>query len=334
MRILIYEHITGGGLLHAGAGVLDLLRPEGEAMLSALAGEFRRLAGMEVLVLRDARLPPLPPAVGIHVHNVSMAEEDLSLLATLAASADGTILIAPELDGILLQRARLVEKSGGRLLSPSSRVIALASDKQRTTAALRRAGVPSPRSVALESDDNGQCSLPHDFPFPAVLKRIDGAGSLRTRRVERPDEKPQLDPGPWMLEEYVPGLPTSAAVLCGRWGNVVLPPFTQHVDAVTFSYKGASRLVDPSQIERAHHWAAKAAAALPEPAGYVGVDMVLGNDPAGKEDAVIEINPRLTTSFIGLCSIARTNLASAMLAVAAGERACLEFTDDPVSFQL
>ena len=51
---------------------------------------------------------------------------------------------------------------------------------------------------------------------------------------------------------------------------------------------------------------------MPGLLGYVGVDVVLGNDG---RDWAIEINPRLTTSYVGLRALARFNLAQTMLAV-------------------
>ena len=49
--------------------------------------------------------------------------------------------------------------------------------------------------------------------------------------------------------------------------------------------------------------------------GYVGVDMVLGD--AG--DYAIEINPRLTTSYLGLRQLCQQNLAELILRLAQGE---------------
>lgn len=51
--------------------------------------------------------------------------------------------------------------------------------------------------------------------------------------------------------------------------------------------------------------------------GFFGLDLILGDDPAGSGDVVIEVNPRLTTSYVGL--LAQGNLAAALLAVVAGE---------------
>ena len=57
----------------------------------------------------------------------------------------------------------------------------------------------------------------------------------------------------------------------------------------------------------------------------MGVDLVLGRDPTGAEDFVIEVNPRLTTSYVGLRAAAKTNLAEAMLRVAEGDTTPVEF---------
>jgi predicted ATP-grasp superfamily ATP-dependent carboligase len=58
--------------------------------------------------------------------------------------------------------------------------------------------------------------------------------------------------------------------------------------------------------------------ALPGAFGYLGVDLVLGESADGADDFVIEINPRLTTSYIGLRAAVEENLAAAMLDIAEG----------------
>jgi predicted ATP-grasp superfamily ATP-dependent carboligase len=330
LRLFIYEYITGGGLFGASGDDLDSLRREGEAMVTVIAHQFAQVAGVQVDLLWDARLPE--PSLPARLHRVASAEVETAALAAIASDADGTIVIAPEIDGILLHRARVVENTGGRLFSPSSNVIAIASDKRQTTTRLRATGIPAPHCVELRADDRSVAILPREFRFPAVLKRIDGAGSLGMRRVDDAGAAIQLGSGRWMLEESVPGVAASAAVLCGPNGHVVLPAFLQQLDAETFSYTGGSRLQGTGLQIRMRHLAARAIEILPDPVGFIGVDMVLGDDESGKHDAVIEINPRLTTSIVGLCAIARTNLADAMLAVARGGIVDLEFSDDDVSF--
>ena len=73
------------------------------------------------------------------------------------------------------------------------------------------------------------------------------------------------------------------------------------------------------------------AAVLPPTVGYVGMDMILG--PEGPEsDVVLELNPRLTTSYLGLRQLARANLAAAMLAAVAGQPVHVSFGHQHVEF--
>ena len=67
--------------------------------------------------------------------------------------------------------------------------------------------------------------------------------------------------------------------------------------------------------------------------GYVGVDLVLGAAPDGTRDYAIEINPRLTTSYIGLRQLCRSNLAQAWLDVLDGRDVVLDWEEGPVEFR-
>jgi predicted ATP-grasp superfamily ATP-dependent carboligase len=51
----------------------------------------------------------------------------------------------------------------------------------------------------------------------------------------------------------------------------------------------------------------------------VGVDLVLGDAADGSRDFAIEINPRLTTSYVGLRALCETNLAEMMVKMSDGE---------------
>ena len=74
--------------------------------------------------------------------------------------------------------------------------------------------------------------------------------------------------------------------------------------------------------------------ALPPATGYVGVDLVLGRDPNGSEDYVIEVNPRLTTSYVGLRAAAKSNLADSMFRIAQVNRPRSSFSDRPLEFDV
>ncbi len=61
--------------------------------------------------------------------------------------------------------------------------------------------------------------------------------------------------------------------------------------------------------------------------GFVGLDLLLGDRPS--EDCVIEINPRLTTSYVGLRRMIHGNLAARLFDLETGAVSCCA-TEDSV----
>jgi hypothetical protein len=270
----------------------------------------------------------------LRCYPVRTAEQEAELFDRLASQSDWTVLIAPELGNRLADRCRRVAALGGRLLGPEPPLVEIASDKQRTAEVLAAAGVRVPPGIALRPTD----PLPADFPYPAVLKPRWGAGSQSVRRIDRFPAKdlPAVEIAcPSRLERYCPGLPVSVAFLCGPASRFPLIPCRQHLSQDgRFEYQGGSLPLEPTLARRAVRLAEAAIAALPRPTGYLGVDLVLGSHPSGEDDAVIEINPRLTTSYVGLRAAAGggVNLAEAMLDVRLGRQPRLSFRPEKLRF--
>lgn len=332
MRLLIYEWVTGGGLVgHQGPLPESLLR-EGLAMVQAAAADAAGVEGVAPALLRDLRLPSLSAEGGEIVEVASRSEHDAAI-QELASEADAVLVIAPETDGVLLKTVQRMEASGARLLSPGAELVAVAGDKQRTGDALQAAGVPAPTARRLEPDQR----LPSDFPYPAVLKPLDGAGSQDTHVVAHAGEQIPAYAWPRRLERFLPGTPASVAVLgvVGVVGDdpIALPPCRQRISIDgRLSYQGGSTPLAPRLAERASQLAIDAAHALPAFVGLVGIDLVLGDDPDGSLDAVIEVNPRLTTSYVGLRRIVHGGLIGPMLAAAAGKRPTLEIDSKSIAW--
>jgi predicted ATP-grasp superfamily ATP-dependent carboligase len=328
MHIFVYEWATGGGLVEEPGALPESLVREGAAMISALAADLVRIDGCRVTTLRDPRVLQLA-LPGCEVLDVLSRTSHGDEISRLAAVADGTILIAPEFDGILLRAARRVESAEGRLISPSPEFIRIAASKQRTCEVLSAAGVPVPDGRELQPEE----PLPATFPYPAVLKPVDGAGSQDIYMVSGPRDAPPAYAWPRRLERYVPGLAASVAMICGPAGRLALPACSQRISADgRLRYLGGELPLPAGLASRAAELADRALAALPAVVGYVGVDLVLGREPNGREDAVIEINPRLTTSYVGLRAAAQTNLAGAIWQVANSQLAQIDFSTRPIEF--
>jgi tyramine---L-glutamate ligase len=328
MRIFVYEWATGGGLVEEPGSLPASLAREGAAMIGGFVADLQRIPGCRVVAFRDPRFVQLALGNCEIVEVLSRFAHDEEI-ERLSAECDATILIAPEFDDILWKLARRVVAAGGNLFSPSPGFIRVAADKQRTCELLQKAGVPVPVGRVLEPDE----PLPADFSYPAVLKPIDGAGSQDTYFVRTPMDKPPAYAWPRRLERFVPGMAASAARLCGPVESISLAPCKQRIsDDGRLRYLGGELPLTAGFAERAQDLASRALAAMPPAIGFVGVDLVLGREPDGSEDFVIEVNPRLTTSYVGLRAAARSNLAEAMLNVATGATASIEFTDRSIEF--
>ncbi len=328
MRVFIYEYACA---LDQGLSVAESIRAEGRAMLSAVVEDFARVPDVQVLTLLGA-----PPG----------GEEEA--FRSHAAAADWSLVIAPEFDGLLLTRCRWVEEAGGRLLGPSLAAVELASDKWATYQLLREAGVPTPETWLLPGaremggrggifdapvvrEPAGASKTPPRPLMSMVVKPRFGAGSQDVRLVA--DAHLVRAAGRLLAQEHVAGVAASVAFLTGPGRLVPLAPAYQRLsDDGRFRYLGGKIPLSPSLAKRAVPLARRALEALPGLRGYVGVDLVLG-DVGNHADFVIEINPRLTTSYVGLRVLARTNLAEAMLAAAAGEPPELQWREGAVAFE-
>jgi predicted ATP-grasp superfamily ATP-dependent carboligase len=181
------------------------------------------------------------------------------------------------------------------------------------------------------------------FPFPVVCKPRIGAGSLATFLVRDAREWEQcLDRGGaegWkgekLVQPFVRGQAASVAFLVGPTSAVALLPATQELSTDgRFQYRGGCIPLPAPEAERAVALAGRTVQAVAGLRGYVGVDVVLGDESDGSRDWVIEINPRLTTSYVGLRALAQTNLAEAMLrAVMGQEIPVLAWSAGSVRFQ-
>jgi predicted ATP-grasp superfamily ATP-dependent carboligase len=268
-------------------------------MLDALAADAVRDAAVDVTVLVDDAIALTLPAE-VHARPVPRGGEVDALVAA-ACAADWTVIVAPETDGILASRVAAVRAAGGRVLGASDAFIAIAADKQATVNALAAAGVPVPAGRSLAAGE----TVPSGFCMPAVRKDRASVGCDGLQIIRDATVAPA--PTATRLEAFVAGTPVGVSCLCGAAGIDVLPPMRQRFTGGDRPlYAGSDLLDDPQLARRAEALARRAMAAIDRAAGgdgaagWIGVDMILGLRDDGRDDRVLEVNPRLTTSFVWL----------------------------------
>ncbi|MBL8797195.1 MAG: ATP-grasp domain-containing protein [Planctomycetia bacterium] len=308
MRVFVYEHLCA--TLPTAAVAWQSLRGEGQAMLTAFSDDLRAVPGIEVVMLEPGQAGEF---------------------AETAAQADFTLVIAPECDGILESLCRTVEQVGGRLLGPAADAVRLTADKLKLASLWKLRGVPTPPTrLALPQE-----TVPHIFG-PAVVKPRHGAGSLATHWIATGAEwRPALTAArsetsdDLIAQPFVPGRAVSVAWLRGPRQRLPLLPTAQDLSPDgRLHYRGGSLPLPPPLAERAVRLSAQAIEAVPGLLGYVGVDLVLGEAEDGSADVAIEVNPRPTTSYVGLRAVARLNLMETLLRVVQGEAVAAPCWDD------
>jgi hypothetical protein len=319
MRIFVYEHLCAGTNLGAAS-----LAVEGLAMLGAVLADLTACNDVEVVTMATPRitkrLRTQAPEAKMYVVEVGQQE---MLFRQLARQSEGTFVIAPEFADILAQRAEWALDEGNALLGSSPEGIRLAADKFRLAQHWQTHGIPTCQTEVYR---RGTCP----FPFPVVIKPRHGAGCLSTftalsqaeydralARAQSEGWSGELIVQPcWSLANH---LSASVSFLVGPRGRVPLAAGIQRIECAQgrFRYRGGRIPLDDRMCQTVTDVATRAIAVVPGLFGYVGVDLLINPSDPGSE-IVVEINPRLTTSYVGLRKLARFNIMQAMLHVIAG----------------
>ncbi|HEX6986142.1 MAG TPA: ATP-grasp domain-containing protein, partial [Planctomycetaceae bacterium] len=278
---------------------------------------------------------------GVEVRVADSTDEERRHFERLAAAADATLVIAPEFDGLLEARSRLVAACGGRSVGPTPGAIALCGDKLALARHLGENGVPTIETQPCDfaALDDSLETRPEGF----VVKPRHGAGSVDTFRVTNRAELAEaaaafgsevaLDSV--IVQPFVPGIPLSVAGIVSSRGIELWPVCRQRiVGGSRLHYAGGSAPARTGRDDAVADLARRTLAAVPGLFGYVGVDLLL---PDGGEPVVVEINPRLTSSYHGYRRLAMHNLAERVVTpdsvrdAIGWRRGCVEFRPDGTS---
>jgi tyramine---L-glutamate ligase len=303
MRVLVCEAVCGGFWPEVAAG--SLLR-EGRAMLAALVNDLLTSPRLTVEVLWDGRLPFAPRTVlerdtsnRVVWCGVDGPEGARDELSARSAACDAVWLIAPETGGLLENLAQQVERVGGRLFSPGATAVKLCGDKLALAEWMEERGISA---IATSVHKPGEAVASELFPL--VVKPRDGAGSQSTWRLRGAHElakiTDELDPrGAWIRQPWVAGRALSVAgIVTESVGVQWLPVGEQQLsDDDRFAYLGGTIPARDVDATRLLDRLGAALATIPGLRGYIGCDLIERADTG--ELVVCEINPRLTTSYVG-----------------------------------
>lgn len=290
-------------------------------MRDALLRDLKALNAYQLISLHDARLQP---SCDVSNSTAVLPGQFIKVFKNLLAQVDLVWLIAPESDGHLLALTELCleaenKQDGPILIGCGYDATLIGTSKTLSFEAMQAAGI---HTLTVHAGED----VVRDAYFAQLAKSTtawlvkpeDGAGCEGIRYFVD-----AMSMRNWMLkadrsqhffaQAYQPGISASFCMLCRDGQAWLLSVNQQHVNRQGdgFSLTGISVNGLSQYWSRFETLARKMAKMLPDALAYVGVDVIIDR----QNDAlyVIDINPRLTSSYVGLREAMACNPAELIL---------------------
>jgi predicted ATP-grasp superfamily ATP-dependent carboligase len=307
LRILVFEYITGGGLL--GQALPTSLVAEGGLMLQTLIVELKCLDDIQLCVPLDERCARSDMLSQSEIVTVSAACDIFALLRDLLTEADLFWPIAPESNGILQSLAELAIAANVEVLLSNSAALAVCANKYATYQALKKCAIPLVETRLLDQWVDG-------LGDNIVIKIADGVGCLDSLQIDAkqlPAAIAELnDPQSYVLQPYIHGQAASLSCLF-KHGQAWLICYNHQqivLENGRFSLQGCLVNMPTDKLDFYRNLVNEIAEAMPGLWGYVGIDVI---ENAELGPLVLEINPRLTSSYVGIQQATGINVAEQVL---------------------
>ena len=300
MKILILEYITAMGIDDPS------LWSEGQAMLDGFLEDFKD-KDVDYLISLDQSI-----SCNNYCNPVKLEGELMDWLDENISNYDSCLVIAPEEDFILYDIVNFIEKKGVGIIGSSSDAVMTCSDKFKMYESLKgKVPIIETEKVFFNEVDNY-----NQFNNKRILKPADGVSCSGVHVVSSNDEMKkaasliETDLPYFIIQNFIEG--TSASVSLISNGSEAVPLSLNFQD-IHFSddginYNGGQVPLTHELEDEAKKAAKRAVEAIDGLKGYVGVDVILGD-----EVHLVEINSRITTPYVALRCLLDFNLGDAIL---------------------
>ncbi|MHA1803848.1 MAG: ATP-grasp domain-containing protein [Promethearchaeota archaeon] len=322
-KLFVFEFISGGGFNQSE--IPSSLFCEGFAMLKTLIEDFNALE-FDIHALLDYRINHLSEF--LPAHRIVQVNKDDNFLIKFKEQLQETtysFIIAPEFSNILYELTRLAIKNSSIVLSTELKGIELGTSKFQTYLFFKKKGVNTPSTYLLPFKElklnkiqilENVCKI----KGPLLIKPEDGVGAESLFYYTSPLEFEQNfksfmekvdDTRNHVVQEFMTGRDLS----CSLIGYPKEKPLILSVNSQFISleknepnseYFGGETPTD--NMKAIKQELSKYLPSLDETMflGYYGIDFILEKN---NRIHFIEINPRLTTSYVGVRNILNVNPA-------------------------
>jgi len=330
-RIFIFEFVSGGGFNKVD--IPSSLFCEGYGMLKSIITDFKTL-NFKISTLLDNRISFLTPHLDAdNVKYVKARDEFINIFKNSLDPCEKAFIIAPEFSNILYNLTKIVKDHNKQLLSIDLKGIQLGSSKIKTYEYFRNNNIETPETYQIPSvnglDMNFVLKKFNELKRPIIIKPEDGVGAESIFYFENQNQirnffkeaKYNIDFNrKYILQKYIEGKDLSVSLIGAPYNpkNLSIAPKILSINfqdvnikdsAIQSEYYGGYTPVkNYVQINKSLSNIFNTLD-LSMFNGYFGIDFIKNKDNI----CFIEINPRLTTSYIGIRNIININPAEIIL---------------------
>lgn len=291
-KIFVCEFITGGGF--NGSDLSPELAEQGQQMRDALLQDLSRLPYQTITTV-DIRL--VPPVDCDTCHVVNAKDDVWQIWGGAIQEADAVWLIAPETDGYLERMTALALEHSKVIIGCGLTAVTIFSSKLACCQLLKQTNIATLDTYLFTE-------WPKTANVQWIAKPEDGAGCEETVYFDAVTELER-----WMLlsnrvethviQPYIKGQAASISCVMYKGKANVLSCNKQliDIDNNNLIYRGCIINGMRQHWEEFEMLANKVAQLLPDLAGYIGIDIIVSD---AEKITVVEVNPRLTTSYVAL----------------------------------
>lgn len=286
-------------------------------MRDALLRDLLQISNLTISTTHDARLPAPAQQALIASQAINDKTDEWKVWDTCISQCDAAWIIAPETDGILLRLTEMIAHHNKVLLGCGSNAIKQCASKEASYQLFNTLPYPTPVTYRWEA---WQALHASQQLGAWVCKQDDGAGaedSACFENINPLNTFMQSRQHSHVVQPYVQGQTASLSMLCKQGKAWLLSANLQKTERTASPNMGGTQFIYTGSIVNGmvEHWQAfeeiaqQIAHALPDLSGYVGVDVIVNDQTIW----LLEINPRLTSSYPALAEATGCNPAQLVI---------------------
>jgi predicted ATP-grasp superfamily ATP-dependent carboligase len=321
-KIFIFEFVSGGG--YNQVDIPSSLFSEAYAMLRTTIEDFKKL-GFQIITLLDIRIEFLSQYLKADITKLVNKNDDyIKIYTDCVKKSSYCFIIAPEFSNILYNLTKIAKDNKKTVLSVDLEGIRLGTSKLKTYNFFLENKVNTPQTYAIPFKKKFDLEFVlqkfDTLGCPIIIKPEDGVGSesifyFETKAqiihfFEDSNEKLDISRN-FILQEYIDGEDLSVSIINGVSSKKpeAMNQIILSINAQSIKFKdpandsiylgGFTPVVDYEFLKDRLEKILKSMD-LSSFRGYFGIDFI---KKADNSIFFIEINPRLTTSYIGIRNI-------------------------------